>query len=238
MKGEYDCWVHMVWSEVCGWMHGCGWWFWLTETWQGKVQQNGRVKRLNAGMGKWWIKFGLWYIFKLRKKDDWCSINGIRVFVRVVAASLVATSGRLINSLLIYSISSIDGARIERQLVSISLLFAADSLDGHVANVLVEESSHASVEKIESKRHLPKWATTRSDRGEYNTQHGSCRRRCGTDCNKGARVVALAMFMFDLRKRNIRVDRAGMCGVNESWKLETERDTLTPPWIASHHIVH
>jgi hypothetical protein len=51
----------------------------------------------------------------------------------------------------------IDGARIERQLlVSISLLFAADSLDGHVANVLVEESSHASVEKIESKRHLPK----------------------------------------------------------------------------------
>lgn len=51
---------------------------------------------------------------------------------------------------------SIAGARIERQLVSISLLFAADSLDGHVANVLVEESSHASVEKIESKRHLPK----------------------------------------------------------------------------------
>lgn len=50
----------------------------------------------------------------------------------------------------------IAGARIERQLVSISLLFAADSLDGHVANVLVEESSHASVEKIESKRHFPK----------------------------------------------------------------------------------
>jgi hypothetical protein len=106
------------------------------------------------------------------------------------------------------------------------------------ADVLVEESSHASVEKIESKRHFPKWATTRSDRGEYNTQHGLCRRRCGTDCNKGARVVALAMFMFDLRKRNIRVDRTGMCGVNESWKLETEWGTLTPPWIASHHIVH
>lgn len=52
MKGEYDCWVHMAWSEVCGWMPCCGWWFWLTETWQGKVQQNGRVKRLNAGMGK------------------------------------------------------------------------------------------------------------------------------------------------------------------------------------------
>jgi hypothetical protein len=28
-------------------------------------------------------------------------------------------------------------------------LFAADSLDGHVANVLIEKSSHTSVEKTD-----------------------------------------------------------------------------------------
>ena len=141
---------------------------------------------------------------------------------RVVVASLVATSRRLINSLLrSQHIHRMSRARIERRLVSISLLFAADSLDGHVANVLIEESSHTSVEKIESKRTLTKMSDNHQVR-LGGIQLGLCRRRCGTDCNKGARVVALAMFMFDLRKRNIRVDRAGMCGVNESWKLETE----------------